>query len=187
MDEITADGRPFGLERTIDGKRSYLFFPGIEADCATEPIDAGDPERSSIAKKFCAYLAIADQGIHRSHFGFPNFFIPFVTTNAARMEFDDGTARSPLRRRIENVFVQKYSRLRLSRTTGTTHGPHAEFAVAADRIPAARARPITPFPPQRALPRKLSTIYCASARILGDNPCIATCLFTSHFHSSFLR
>jgi len=83
---VTADARPFGLERTIDGKRSYLFFPGIEADCGTEPIDAGDPERSSIAKKLCAYLAIAEQDLHRSHFGFPNFFIPFITTGAARAE-----------------------------------------------------------------------------------------------------
>jgi hypothetical protein len=83
--DIIADARPFGLERVIDGKRSYLFFPGIEADCGTEPIDAGDPERSSIAKKFAAYLAIVEQGVHRSHFGFPNFFVPFITTSGARM------------------------------------------------------------------------------------------------------
>lgn len=84
-DEISADAKPFGLERTIGGKRSYLFFPGIEADCATEPLDASDLDRSSIAKKFCAYLAIAEQGIYRAHFGFPNFFVPFITTNGARM------------------------------------------------------------------------------------------------------
>jgi protein involved in plasmid replication-relaxation len=84
-DEISADAKPFGLERTIDGKRSYLFFPGIEADCGTEPLDAGDLDRSSIAKKFRAYLAIAEQAIYRSHFGFPNFFVPFITTNSARM------------------------------------------------------------------------------------------------------
>jgi hypothetical protein len=84
-DEITADARPFGLERTIDGTRSYLFFPGIEADCASEPIDASDAARSSIAKKFAAYTAIAEQNLHRSHFGFPNFFVPFITTNAARL------------------------------------------------------------------------------------------------------
>jgi hypothetical protein len=83
--DIIADARPFGLERTIDGKRSYLFFPGVEADCGTEPIDAGDPDRSSIAKKFAAYLAIVEQGVHRSHFGFPNFFVPFITTSVARM------------------------------------------------------------------------------------------------------
>ncbi len=82
--EITADAQPFGLERTVDGKRSYLFFPGIEADCGTEPIDAGDAERSSIAKKFAAYTAIAEQAIYRSHFGFPNFFVPFVTSSTAR-------------------------------------------------------------------------------------------------------
>lgn len=84
-DAITADARPFGLERTIAGKRSYLFFPGIEADCGTEPIDAGDPGRSSILKKFSAYTAIAEQGVHRTHFGFPNFFVPFVTTSAPRL------------------------------------------------------------------------------------------------------
>jgi hypothetical protein len=84
-DEITADARPFGLERTVDGKRSYLFFPGIEADYGTEPIEASDTARSSIAKKVAAYLAIAEQGIHRSHFGFPNFLVPFITTGAARL------------------------------------------------------------------------------------------------------
>jgi hypothetical protein len=85
-DDVYADASPFGLERQIDGKASYLFFPGIEADCATEPIDASDSARSSIAKKFAAYLAIAEQGLHRSHFGFPNFFVPFITTTAARRQ-----------------------------------------------------------------------------------------------------
>jgi hypothetical protein len=84
-EQVIADAQPFGLERLIDGKLSYLFFPGIEADCGTEPIDAGDPERASIGKKFCAYLAVAEQGLHRSHFGFPNFFVPFITTSSARM------------------------------------------------------------------------------------------------------
>lgn len=83
--EITADGRPFGLERTINGGRTYLFFPGIEADCATEPINANDSARSSIGRKFAAYMAIVNQGLYRSHFGFPNFFVPFITTNTARM------------------------------------------------------------------------------------------------------
>jgi hypothetical protein len=85
-DEITADARPFGLKRTIDGKPSYLFFPGVEADCASEPIDASDTARSSLAKKFAAYIAIAEQGIHRSHFGSPNFFVPFITTSQARLD-----------------------------------------------------------------------------------------------------
>jgi Replication-relaxation len=84
--EVVADGRPFGLERTIEGKRSYLFFPGVEADCATEPLDASAIDRSSIAKKFAAYAAVVEQGIYSSHFGFPNFLVPFITTNITRMD-----------------------------------------------------------------------------------------------------
>lgn len=86
FEHVVADARPFGLERLIEGRLSYLFFPGIEADCGTEPIDARDADRSSLVKKFAAYLAIAEQGIHRTHFGFPNFFVPFVTNGAARMD-----------------------------------------------------------------------------------------------------
>ena len=82
---LTADAQPFGLERIINRERSYLFFPGIEADCGTEPLDASDADRSSIAKKFAAYTAIAEQGVYRSHFGFPNFFVPFVTSTNTRM------------------------------------------------------------------------------------------------------
>jgi hypothetical protein len=83
---VTADAQPFGLERLTEGKRSYLFFPGIEADCGTEPIETSNFDRSSLFKKFLAYLAIAEQGIYRSHFGFPNFFVPFITTTQARSE-----------------------------------------------------------------------------------------------------
>jgi hypothetical protein len=83
---INADAWPFGLERVIDDVRTYLFFPGIEADCGTEPVETGSFERSSIAKKFAAYSAIAEQGIYRSHFGFPNFFVPFIAPTKVRME-----------------------------------------------------------------------------------------------------
>ena len=83
---VNADARPFGIERVIDGARTYLFFPGIEADCGTEPVEAGSFERSSIAKKFAAYIAIAEQGIYRSHFGFPNFFVPLIAPSKVRME-----------------------------------------------------------------------------------------------------
>ncbi len=83
---VNADARPFGLERVIDAARTYLFFPGIEADCGTEPVEAAGFERSSIAKKFAAYIAIAEQGIYRSHFGFPNFFVPFIAPTRVRMD-----------------------------------------------------------------------------------------------------
>jgi len=83
---LTADAQPFGLERVIDTNRSYLFFPGIEADCGTEPLDPNDFERSSIAKKFAAYAAVAEQRIYRSHFGFPNFLVPIIAATQTRMQ-----------------------------------------------------------------------------------------------------
>jgi hypothetical protein len=82
---IAADGQPFGIARCDNHGSSYFFCPGIEADCGTEPIDTSDFERSSIFKKFTLYLAIEEQGLHRTHFGFPNFYVPFVTTNPVRL------------------------------------------------------------------------------------------------------
>jgi hypothetical protein len=82
---IAADGMPFGIARSDAGQSTYFFCPGIETDCATEPIDASDFQRSSLYKKFVLYLAIEAQGIHRAHFGFPNLYVPIVTTNAARL------------------------------------------------------------------------------------------------------
>ena len=82
---IAADGSPFGVERIADGRRYYFFCPGIEADCGTEPVDASDFVRSSIYKKFVQYLAIDEQGVHRTHFGFPNLYVPFITTNPTRL------------------------------------------------------------------------------------------------------
>ena len=81
---VAADGHPFGIARLIDGVPAYYFCPGIEADCGSEPVDASDFARSSIYKKFALYLAVEAQGIHRSHFGFPNFYVPIITTNEIR-------------------------------------------------------------------------------------------------------
>ena len=80
-----ADGQPFGIMRTIGDRPVYFFCPGIEADCGTEPVDTSDFQRSSLYRKFVLYLAIEAQGVHRAHFGFPNLYVPFVTTNAARL------------------------------------------------------------------------------------------------------
>ena len=84
---VSADARPFGLERTDpDASKAYFFFPGIEADCGTEPVEtSSDLDRSSLLKKFVAYRAVAEQGLYKSHFGFPNFLVPIITTSAARM------------------------------------------------------------------------------------------------------
>ncbi len=140
-DDVIRRCPPFGLERTIDGARSYLFFPGIEADCGTEPIDASDSDRSSIAKKFAAYMAIAEQGIHRSHFGFPNFFVPFITTTTARLRRMMELLGAPDRRsRLQDVSVQDLSELHVAGEPAAAERPHAHRAVAAGRLPAAPSR-----------------------------------------------
>jgi hypothetical protein len=83
---ICADAQPFGIERAVASKRLYFFFPGIEADCGTEPIQSYDFDRTSIYRKFRAYQAIAEQQLYASHFGFPNFFVPIITTTTVRMQ-----------------------------------------------------------------------------------------------------
>lgn len=83
---LGADWKPFGIERQADGKPFYRFFPGIEADTGTEPIEAG-AYRSDIHRKMLAYLKICNERIYHSHFGFPGgFFVPFITGSRARME-----------------------------------------------------------------------------------------------------
>lgn len=82
---VVPDAPPFAVARPIGDETQYFLCLGIEADCATEPVDASDFARSSIAKKLALYLAIDAQGVHRKHYGFPNFYLPFVTTNAARL------------------------------------------------------------------------------------------------------
>ena len=81
---IRADWLPFGIERQGE-RKTYIFFPGFEADNGTEPIDASDGERSSINAKFLAYAAIAEQRLYKEHWGLPNFFVPIITTTTARM------------------------------------------------------------------------------------------------------
>jgi len=80
-----ADGEPFGIARSLRDGMAYFFCPGIEAHCGTEPVDASDFQRSSLFKKFVLYLAIEAQAVHRAHFGFPNLFVPIVTTNPVRL------------------------------------------------------------------------------------------------------
>jgi hypothetical protein len=77
---IVADCKPFGIERTIDGKKSYFFFPGIEADCNTEPVFTSNYKRSSIYLKLAAYLVAIEQDIHRKRWGVPNLYVPIITT-----------------------------------------------------------------------------------------------------------
>ena len=82
---VVADGAPFGVARSDGTQTTHFFCPGIEADCGTEPIDVSDFQRSSLYKKFALYLAIETHRIYRAHFGFPNLYVPVVTTTAARL------------------------------------------------------------------------------------------------------
>lgn len=84
--EVCADGKPFGIEyRASNQQLTYRFFIGVEADTGTEPLNSYDIERSSIFKKFLAYLAIEERQTYRSHFGLPNLFVPFATATESRM------------------------------------------------------------------------------------------------------
>ena len=83
--EVVADWKPFGIERKINNQSFYRFFPGIEADTGTEPLEAGS-FRSDIHGKFLAYLTICRERIYHSHFALPCFFIPFVTGSRPRMD-----------------------------------------------------------------------------------------------------
>jgi len=82
---VRADSPPFGIVLAIDDRKKFRFFPGIEADTGTEPITVSNFERTSIFSKFKAYLAIESDQTYRSHFGFPIFFVPFLTTSESRM------------------------------------------------------------------------------------------------------
>jgi hypothetical protein len=77
---IFADSKPFGVERVIDGRKSWFFFPGVEADCKTEPVFSSNFKRSSIYLKMTAYLAAIEKDAHRSRWGVPNLYVPIVTT-----------------------------------------------------------------------------------------------------------
>lgn len=83
-EQLISDWRPFVIERSLATK-SYTFVAGFEADCGTEPIDATDPDRSSIRNKFAAYLTCLQQDGPRRHFGATTFMVPFVTTTEPRM------------------------------------------------------------------------------------------------------
>ena len=85
--KLIPDSKPFGFERG-DSARDYLmFFPGIEADTGTEPLQRIHSDGSDIAMKFTGYLEAINQQVHVTHFGFPKngFFVPFIFGSIQRM------------------------------------------------------------------------------------------------------
>jgi hypothetical protein len=83
---VYADSKPFAIELTIDERRKVRFFPGVEADTGSEQITTANFLRTSIHSKFLAYQAIENDEAFKTHFGFPNFYVPFVTTDPTRLK-----------------------------------------------------------------------------------------------------
>jgi hypothetical protein len=83
---VVADGQFFGIRRIFENENSYVFCPGIEADCGSEPVEASNFARSSIYKKFVAYREIIKQDIAYTRYGLPNLLVPFITTTRIRMQ-----------------------------------------------------------------------------------------------------
>jgi hypothetical protein len=117
QDEIVSDWRPFVVERNFE-TRSYFFVFGFEADCGTEPIDATDLERSSIRKKFAAYLTALEHDVPLRRFGATTFMIPFVTTTEARMRSMIGLLErlraGPLAKRFLFKHIQSFASFGMS-------------------------------------------------------------------------
>lgn len=78
-----ADDRPFGIFR--EDRRGY-FFPGIEADCDSESVRSNNYTYNSIKRKVAQQIAILEQEVHRSRFGFPNIFFPYYVPTPRRKE-----------------------------------------------------------------------------------------------------
>jgi len=81
---VVADAQPFG-SRAHKATGLSSFSVSASKRIAHRAGRCVDFARSSIAKKFALYLAVDAGGIHRSHYGFPNFYLPFITTNAAAL------------------------------------------------------------------------------------------------------
>lgn len=78
-DKLLPDGRPSALRRGT----KHLFYVK-EIDRATEPLVAS-VKRRSIQEKFQHYAEFINRALYRSHFGFPNCIVLFITTNEVRM------------------------------------------------------------------------------------------------------
>lgn len=118
-----------------DKQTGYRFFPGVETDTGTEPLQTYDIERSSISRKFLAYLSIENNRTYHPHFGFPNMFVPFVTTTVTRMRSMMALLHEAHRRpRIEDVFVQDVPKFHFVGKATGARWTHAVRGMAARRI-----------------------------------------------------
>jgi Replication-relaxation len=70
-----------GLELPGGGQRNFM----VEIDRGTMPVTRSDPEQTSIARKMRVYLAAHAARQHERQFGWRNFRVLIVTTNALRV------------------------------------------------------------------------------------------------------
>jgi hypothetical protein len=78
--KVVPDTLPFGIERTIDGRKSYLFFAGIEADRNKDPVFTSNLKRASLYRKVIEYLAVEEDQRYRTQWGVPNCYVPILTS-----------------------------------------------------------------------------------------------------------
>jgi hypothetical protein len=81
---VVPDGL-FGLEYTVDGKKSYRFF-AVEADRATMPVRRSAAGQNSYSQKFARYRDVLQTQRHKTHLGIPNLLVLNVTVNTTHMQ-----------------------------------------------------------------------------------------------------
>lgn len=76
------DDKPFGFRRP-DGRAMFIM---IEADCDSESATSDYYGYATLQRKFAQQIAILEQGLYRSQFGFPNMHFLFYVPTVRRME-----------------------------------------------------------------------------------------------------
>lgn len=104
--DVRPDGAAFGIEYDDGQHLHQYFFPGIEADNGTEPIEAAQWGRTSIERKFCEYAEVAETRRYHTQLGFPHLYIPFVFNEASRMRTAMRLLHDlPLPVRVKKIFL----------------------------------------------------------------------------------
>lgn len=98
--EYVPDGAPHGIRRP-DGK---AYFVCKEADCGSESIRSDNDAYSSVKRKVLEQIAIIEQELYRTHWGFPNIFFLYYAPTEDRISsimelVEELTAHNPALRK----------------------------------------------------------------------------------------
>jgi hypothetical protein len=77
--------RVFGLRFAGEPHHRRLAYFFLEADRGTMPVTRQGLDQTSFRRKLLGYRETWRQGLHRAHFGIPNFRVLTVTTSEERM------------------------------------------------------------------------------------------------------